>query len=47
MSAKKQVYFAGASGEIGKRLLQNLIAHNEVDEIHLLVRTQLKLSEPN
>lgn len=46
MSAKKQVYFAGASGEIGKRLLQNLIAHNEVDEIHLLVRTQLKLSEP-
>ncbi|MFT6154165.1 MAG: hypothetical protein ACJAYK_001143 [Crocinitomicaceae bacterium] len=38
MPNKKHVYFAGCTGEIGKRLLGNLIASNEIERIHLLTR---------
>lgn len=46
MNPKKVAFVAGASGEIGKRLVQNLIAHNQIKEIHLLVRSKLELNHP-
>lgn len=41
---KHTVLLAGASGEVGKRLIQNLIADNSVGEIHLLNRRPLHLN---
>ncbi len=40
----KAILLAGASGEIGKRLLQNLIARNDVDQIHLINRRSLEIN---
>ncbi len=34
----KRVIVAGGSGEVGNRLLQNLVARNDVTEIHLINR---------
>lgn len=46
MPKLKRIIIAGSSGEIGKRLLENLIAHNQIGEIHLLLRTPLNISNP-
>jgi len=46
MSTLKRVFLAGSSGEIGKRLMSNLIACNSIAEIHVLVRTPTALVEP-
>ncbi len=46
MPNKKHVFFAGSTGEIGRRLLSNLIAHNEVGEIHLLLRRPTGTENP-
>jgi len=47
MPNKYRVVIAGATGEIGQRLLDNLIAHNEIAEIHLLLRRPLNTPQPN
>ncbi len=46
MRNKQRVFLAGASGEIGKRVLCNLIDDPLVIEIHLLVRNPLSLVDP-
>ncbi len=42
----KHILLAGGSGEIGRRLLQNLIAHNEVEQIHLINRSHNNVTSP-
>jgi uncharacterized protein YbjT (DUF2867 family) len=46
MDVNKRVFFAGSSGEIGKRLLQNLLVQNSVKEIHLLTRSAVDTKDP-
>ncbi len=42
----KRILLAGGSGAVGSRLLQKLIAHNEVGEIHLLNRRPQEIVHP-
>lgn len=39
----KGIVIAGATGEVGKRLVEKLIVHNPNDEIHVLVREESAL----
>ena len=39
----KGIVIAGATGEVGKRLVEKLIAHNPNHQIHVLVRTESPL----
>ncbi len=42
----KHILLAGGSGETGQRLLQNLIARNDVGQIHLINRSYDNISSP-
>jgi nucleoside-diphosphate-sugar epimerase len=46
MPSKKHIYFTGCTGETGKRLLNNLIARNDISEIHLLTRAPTGIKNP-
>lgn len=46
MASKTRVFMAGSTGEVGKRVLQNLLEQNEIAEIHLFLRTSLSLANP-
>ncbi len=42
----KHILLAGGSGEVGQRLLQDLIARNDVDQIHLINRRHSTVTSP-
>jgi uncharacterized protein YbjT (DUF2867 family) len=42
----KRLLLAGGSGEVGQRLLQKLIARNDVEQIHLVNRSHNKVASP-
>ncbi|MEH6344464.1 MAG: hypothetical protein V7785_05220 [Bermanella sp.] len=43
---KKNILMVGASGEVGQRLVKQLLLDTRVDCIHLLNRRQLKMNDP-